>query len=113
MDLDFSSGDADIDPNIFNGQKRWLEIGYRPGYLKDPNEYIIVEPRQEILAVPYALYAVSGTQGPKGEKGDIGPMGPQGEQGIKGEQGPKGDKGDTGDTGPIGPQGPFRMTEDK
>jgi hypothetical protein len=59
-------------------------------------------PRQEILAVPYALYAVSGTPGPKG---DIGPMGPQGEQGIQGEQGPKGDKGDTGDTGPMGPQG--------
>ena len=62
INVDFSVGD----PNVFNGQKRWLEIGYRNGELKDPNEYTIVEPRQEILAVPYALYAVSGTPGPKG-----------------------------------------------
>ena len=102
VDVDFSLGD----PNVFNGQKRWVQVGYRNGELKDPNEYTIVRPRQEILAVPYALYAVSGTTGPQGEKGDIGPMGPQGEQGIQGEQGPKGDKGDTGDNGPMGLQGP-------
>ena len=105
VNVDFSLGD----PNVFNGQKRWLEIGYRDSYLKDPNEYTIAKPRQEILAVPYALYAASGTSGPQGlqgPKGDRGPIGPQGKQGIQGEQGPKGDKGDTGDTGLMGPQGP-------
>ena len=102
INVDFSLGD----PNIFNGQKRWLEIGYRYGELKDPNEYKIVKPRQEILAVPYALYAASGTPGPQGEIGPKGEQGEQGEQGIQGEPGPKGDKGDTGDTGPIGTQGP-------
>ncbi len=101
VNVDFSFGD----PNVFNGQKRWVEIGYRNGELKDPNEYKIFKPRQEILAVPYALYAASGTPGPQGEKGDTGPMGPQSEQGMQGEQGPKGDKGDTGDTGPMGPEG--------
>ncbi len=53
VDVDFSIGD----PSAFNGQKRWVEIAYRPGYLNDPNEYTIYEPRQEILPVPYALYA--------------------------------------------------------
>ena len=101
VNVDFSLGD----PNVFNGQKRWLEIGYRLGELKDPNEYTIVKPRQEILAVPYALYAASGTPGPQGPKGDTGLIGLQGEQGVQGEQGPKGDKGDTGDTGPMGPKG--------
>ena len=92
INVDFSVGD----PNVFNGHKRWLEIGYRDGELKDPNEYTIVEPRQEILAVPYALYAVSGTPGPQGERGMQGPQG---------EQGPKGDNGDTGETGLQGVQG--------
>jgi hypothetical protein len=32
--LDFGS-----DPNIFNGDARWLEIGVRPGQLNDPNAY--------------------------------------------------------------------------
>ena len=38
VDVDFSLGD----PNIFNGRKRWLEIAYREGELKDPNKYTIV-----------------------------------------------------------------------
>jgi hypothetical protein len=47
------------DPNIFNGQERWLEIGIRPGELNDPNEYNILSPRQKITPTPYALYAMS------------------------------------------------------
>ena len=53
VNVDFSLGD----PNVFNGQKRWVEIGYRLGELKDPNEYTIFKPREEILVIPYALYA--------------------------------------------------------
>jgi hypothetical protein len=96
VDLDF----VNRDPKIFNGAARWLEISIRPGELEDPNEYIVLLPRQEITPTPYALYAASGTPGPQGPEGNTGPLGPQG---LKGD---KGDKGDTGDTGPIGPQGP-------
>jgi hypothetical protein len=49
--LDFGS--------VFDGDKRWLEIGVRPGYLDDPNAYTTLSPRQEVTAAPYALYAVS------------------------------------------------------
>ena len=52
------------DPNIFNGQARWLEIGVRPGELNDPNEYLILNPRQEVKPTPYALYALSSGTGP-------------------------------------------------
>ena len=44
----------------FNGQERWLEIGVRKGVLADPNVYKILNPRQEVTASPYALYALSG-----------------------------------------------------
>ncbi len=90
VELDFGSG-------VFDGNAVWLEVGVRPGELEDPNVYTVLEPRQEVTPVPYALYAASGTPGPQG---------PQGEQGPPGPQGPKGDKGDTGDTGPMGPAGP-------
>ena len=89
-------------------------------------------PRQEIAAVPIALYALSGNVGPQGLKGEVGaggaagPAGPQGlkgevgasgaagpagPQGLKGEvgaggaAGPQGLKGDTGVAGPAGPSG--------
>jgi hypothetical protein len=44
VDLDFLNGD----PDIFNGAALWLEIGTRPGELEDPNEYMVLLPRQEI-----------------------------------------------------------------
>jgi hypothetical protein len=47
--LDFGSG-------AFNNYKRWLEIGVRTGNLNDPNEYITLSPRQELTAIPYALF---------------------------------------------------------
>jgi hypothetical protein len=49
-----------VDPNVFNGAARWLDIGIRPGELEDPNEYMILLPRQEITPTPYALYALQG-----------------------------------------------------
>ena len=57
VDLDFSTGDPNIDPNIFNGDARWIEIAFRAGELNDPNEYIIISPRLKILPVPYTIYA--------------------------------------------------------
>jgi len=53
LELDFS----DDDPNVFNGEARWLEIGVRSGELEDPNIYTTLILRQEITPTPYALYA--------------------------------------------------------
>ncbi len=53
----------------------------------------------ELLSVPYALYAVNGTPGPQGATG------PQGPTGVAGPTGPTGPIGPSGATGPAGPQG--------
>ncbi|MHC4621385.1 MAG: tail fiber domain-containing protein [Planctomycetota bacterium] len=64
-DLDVIDGqfalelDFDSDPNIFNGDARWLEIGVRPGAESDPCEYTTLAPRQEVTPTPYAIYAQS------------------------------------------------------
>jgi len=50
VELDFGS-----DPNSFNGNARWLEIGVRPGDMNDPNSYTPLEPRQKVMPSPYAL----------------------------------------------------------
>lgn len=123
--------DFGTDPNIFNGDARWLEIALLPTDVNltwgDANT---LEPR-EILAVPYALYAMNPNiqwkgshlfvEDPngqwvslKGEKGDVpahkwsgyslsfeNPDGTYGSSRYL-----KGSKGDTGEQGPIGPQGP-------
>jgi len=75
---------------------------------------------QELMSVPYALYAKIAENAPVGPQGDPGPQGeqgiqgeqglqgdagPQGEQGIQGEQGPQGDQGPQGIQGEQGPQG--------
>jgi photosystem II stability/assembly factor-like uncharacterized protein len=52
VELDFGA-----DPNSFNGNERWLDIGVRPGDLDDPNAYTVLSPRQEVTPTPYALYA--------------------------------------------------------
>jgi len=63
--------------------------------------------KQELQAVPYALYSASGVgeQGPMGPEGPEGPKGPRGESGEKGNRGPPGQMGDPGPQGPEGPQG--------
>ena len=94
--LDFGSG-------IFNGEARWLEIGFRSGDSK--GAFAVIGPREKLSAVPYALYSASGAPGPQGPKGDTGATGPTGPQGPEGPEGPQGPKGDTGDTGTEGPPG--------
>ena len=82
------------------------------------NSYTITS-TQQLLSVPYALYAEtsgSSTPGPQGEQGPIGQTGPQGTQGLTGatgNQGLTGTTGATGATGPAGatgPQGPQGLT---
>jgi len=64
IELDF--GD---DPNIFNGDARWLEIDVRPGDSNDPNDFVTLSPRQEITPTPYALYAMTAGHIPGGVTG--------------------------------------------
>jgi len=56
--LEFSS-----DPNLFNGDARWLEIAVRSGQLTDPNQYSNLTPRQPLTSVPYAQYALKSGSG--------------------------------------------------
>ena len=67
---------------------------------------------QQLVSVPYALYAKTagnaggGGQGPQGDQGEQGIPGPQGQQGPEGPPGQQGDQGDQGQQGPPGQQGP-------
>ena len=60
VDLDFGG------LHLFDGSERWLQISM---------DDTILEPRQPLMAAPYALFALSGNEGPPG------PTGPQGETG--------------------------------
>jgi len=116
LDVVVSNGDfnlsLDFGSNIFNGKARWLQIGYRTN--GSDASFATVSPRQQILAVPYALYAMTsassagpaGPQGPVGPKGATGLQGPAGTKGATGLEGPAGPKGATGATGATGLQGP-------
>jgi hypothetical protein len=105
--LDFGSG-------VFNGNPRWLQIAVRPS--GSASAFTLLTPRQELLPVPYALYAMTpaGPQGLPGTEGATGPtglQGPAGPQGLTGAQGPGGATGPRGPSGTnglsiVGPQGP-------
>ena len=124
---------------VVNGNFATIEWANGPYFLKseiDPeggSNYSITGV-QELLSVPYALYAnqagnvpafavvptdtgyvISITQAGgtpqtfflrQGTPGPQGPQGPQGETGATGPQGSQGPQGETGATGPQGPQGP-------
>jgi hypothetical protein len=64
----------------------------------------------QLLSVPYAMYATSGTPGPAGPQGVAGPAGPTGPQGPAGATGPIGATGPAGPQGIAGPQGPAGAT---
>lgn len=98
----------------------WSQGPYFISTETDPNggtNYTIVS-TQQLLSVPYALYAETsgssipgpqGPAGPQGPQGEQGPTGPQGPIGLTGPAGPQGQTGATGAQGPIGltgPQGP-------
>lgn len=57
---------------------------------------------QQMMSVPYALYA---EQAGSVVGGAVGPQGPQGPQGPAGPEGPAGPAGETGAQGPVGPAG--------
>jgi hypothetical protein len=64
---------------------------------------------QQLMSVPYALYAANSQPGPQGlagADGAEGAMGQQGPPGAQGPVGPQGIQGATGPTGLTGAQGP-------
>jgi len=61
------------EPNAFNGEARWLEIGVRPGDSNDPNDFVVLSPRQEVTPTPYAIYAArAGVDVPFSLTGSVG-----------------------------------------
>lgn len=64
---------------------------------------------QQLMSVPFALFAANGNPGPQGPAGPTGPQGPTGAigpVGPAGATGPAGTTGNTGATGAAGPVGP-------
>lgn len=59
----------------------------------------------QLMSVPYALYAANSPAGATGPQGVPGPTGPAGAQGVAGPIGPAGPAGATGNTGAQGPAG--------
>ena len=100
---------------VLNGDFAAIDWANGPFFLKtetdpDGGTNYTIEGTQQLLSVPYALYAATsgngeGPQGPAGPQGEQGPAGPQGEQGPAGPQGEQGPAGPQGEQGPAGPQG--------
>jgi hypothetical protein len=59
---------------------------------------------QQLMSVPYALYAANSQPGP------VGPQGPAGAAGAAGADGAQGPQGEHGTAGATGPQGPIGLT---
>jgi len=58
-DLDVFDGYFTVELNfgssVFDGNSVWLEIDVRPGDSNDPNDFVVLSPRQEVTPTPYAL----------------------------------------------------------
>lgn len=102
--------------NVTSGTFADIDWANGPYFIKlevDPDGGINygVMTTQQLMSVPYALYAATsgngeGPQGPQGPQGEQGPAGPQGPAGADGATGPQGPQGPQGEQGPAGPQGP-------
>lgn len=100
--------------NIVSGNFSTINWGEGPYFIKtetDPSggSNYTISGTQQLLSVPFALYAAnagSGSQGPMGPQGPQGDTGPQGPAGAQGEAGPQGTQGAAGAEGAQGPAGP-------
>jgi hypothetical protein len=74
----------------------------------DAGNGFITMGNQQLMSVPYALYAANGPVGPvgpQGLRGEAGPAGADGQTGAQGEPGVPGIQGADGPQGEIGPSG--------
>lgn len=59
-DLDVIDGyftvELDFGGNVFDGNGLWLETAVRPGDTNDANDFVTLNPRQELTPIPYAIY---------------------------------------------------------
>jgi len=104
---------TELDFGAFGNQARYLEIEVRAGSgapCGDPSGFTLLEPRQQLTAAPFALFALNGNPGPQGPAGPQGVPGAQGPAGAQGATGPQGPIGLTGASGPPGAQGPQGAT---
>ncbi|MCP4712825.1 MAG: hypothetical protein GY869_29720 [Planctomycetes bacterium] len=46
-----------IDSPIFDGDDRFLQIAVRPGSSNNPDDFVVLGPRQKITATPWSLYS--------------------------------------------------------
>jgi hypothetical protein len=104
--------------SVLNGNIASINWAQGPYFIStetDPNggtNYSIAS-TQQLLSVPYALYAETSGNSIPGPQGPVGPQGPTGPQGATGPQGPTGEtgaQGPNGLTGSQGPQGPVGLT---
>jgi uncharacterized protein (TIGR02145 family) len=90
---------------IWSNTQKFLEVQL------DAGNGLVNLGTQQLMTVPFAMYACSGNEGPAGPQGEQGPQGPMGPQGAQGEQGqqgpigPQGAQGEQGQQGLVGPQG--------
>jgi type VI secretion system Hcp family effector len=69
VNLDFTD-----EPDVLNGEARWLEVSVRPGEMSGPGVFTTLSPRQEITGAPYSQYAkyAGGVWDPEGGGGGGG-----------------------------------------
>lgn len=102
--------------SVISGSFASIGWGLGPYFIKtetDPTggSSYSISGTQQLMSVPYALYAensgssIAGPQGPTGNTGPAGPIGPQGIPGVDGVNGATGATGAVGATGPAGPSG--------
>lgn len=107
MSLEIGAG------TVVSGNFSAIDWGNGPYFIKtesDPNggTNYTISGTQQLLSVPFALYAANAGGVTPGPQGPVGPQGPQGPAGAQGAQGPQGEAGPAGavrEAGAAGPQG--------
>lgn len=104
MSLEIGAG------SVQSGNFSAIDWGNGPYFIKtetDPSggSNYTISGTQQLLSVPYALYAANAGSGTAGPQGPVGPQGPAGAQGETGATGPQGEAGPIGPPGADGAQG--------
>lgn len=94
---------GDLSSVMWSSGEKYIEVEVDP----DGGSNYVSAGTNQLLSVPYALYANNSAAGPVGPQGPAGPQGPTGPQGPVGATGPAGPQGPIGATGPQGPAGTY------